>query len=109
MPATSEAILKQLNAPARTVPQVLSIDILGGHILGTPEHLFKKIDEGMAEIWRQKFGKSEAVTETTEKLVSGVKGKKKGPVKPAAVIAEILAEQCRPVRNLKVESADTEV
>ncbi|KAJ7170742.1 tRNA synthetases class I (M)-domain-containing protein [Mycena crocata] len=56
MPATSEAILVQLNAPARAVPDVLSNDILSGHMIGKPEHLFKKIEENMAETFRLKFG-----------------------------------------------------
>lgn len=56
MPATSESILVQLNAPARAVPNVLSTDILPGHTIGKPEHLFKKIEESMAETWRAKFG-----------------------------------------------------
>ncbi len=59
MPSTSEGILSQLNAPARTVPDVIANDILAGHHIGNPEHLFKKIDEKMAEIWRGKFGGSE--------------------------------------------------
>ncbi|KAJ6576543.1 tRNA synthetases class I (M)-domain-containing protein [Mycena vulgaris] len=56
MPATSEAILVQLNAPARAVPDALSNDILAGHPIGKPAHLFKKIDENMAETFRLKFG-----------------------------------------------------
>ena len=56
MPATSDAILSQLNAPARAVPEMLCHDILAGHQIGTPAHLFKKIDEKEADIWRQKFG-----------------------------------------------------
>ncbi|KAJ7928977.1 tRNA synthetases class I (M)-domain-containing protein [Mycena leptocephala] len=52
MPATSDAILAQLNAPARAVPDVLAIDILAGHTIGTPAHLFKKIEENMAETFR---------------------------------------------------------
>jgi len=55
MPATSDSILVQLNAPARVVPDVLSTDILPGHHIGQPEHLFKKIEEKMAEVWREKF------------------------------------------------------
>ncbi|KZV68306.1 methionyl-tRNA synthetase [Peniophora sp. CONT] len=55
MPATATAMLAQLNAPARAVPLELSIDLLPGHKLGTPEHLFKKIDEKMADVWREKF------------------------------------------------------
>ncbi|KAJ2922547.1 hypothetical protein H1R20_g14536, partial [Candolleomyces eurysporus] len=60
MPATSDSILQQLNAPARAVPEVFSNDILAGHTIGKPEHLFKKIEETMAEVWRAKFGGNEA-------------------------------------------------
>lgn len=56
MPATSDSILAQLNAPARTVPDVIAVDILPGHQIGKPEHLFKKIDEKMADVWKTKFG-----------------------------------------------------
>jgi methionyl-tRNA synthetase len=59
MPATSAAILAQLNAPSRSVPTEFSIDILPGHHIGTPAHLFKPIDEKMAEVWRAKFAGSQ--------------------------------------------------
>lgn len=55
MPATATAMLQQLNAPQRCVPEVFSIDILPGHKLGAPAHLFKPIKEEMAEVWKQKF------------------------------------------------------
>jgi len=60
MPAISESILAQLNAPARAVPEMLSADILAGHHIGKPEHLFKKIEEKMADVWRAKYGGPEA-------------------------------------------------
>jgi methionyl-tRNA synthetase len=55
MPSTSASILSQLNAPARAVPDVLSIDLLPGHHIGTPEYLFTKIDEKKADLWRAEF------------------------------------------------------
>jgi methionyl-tRNA synthetase len=58
MPETAEAVLVQLNAPARTVPDVFAIDLLPGHTLGTPDHLFKRIEEKMADTWRAKFAGS---------------------------------------------------
>lgn len=60
MPATAESILAQLNAPERVVPDVFSNDILTGHTIGKPEHLFKKIDEAMVDVWRVKFGGNES-------------------------------------------------
>ncbi|KAI0714348.1 methionyl-tRNA synthetase [Cerioporus squamosus] len=55
MPSTEDAMLTQLNAPPRAVPDVFSNDLLAGHVIGTPEHLFKRIDEKMADVWRDKF------------------------------------------------------
>jgi len=55
MPATSASILSQLNAPARTVPDMFSIDLLPGHHIGTPAHLFTKIEEKKADVWRAEF------------------------------------------------------
>jgi methionyl-tRNA synthetase len=55
MPETADAVLAQLNAPPRTVPEALALDLLPGHTLGEPEHLFKRIDEKMADVWRDKF------------------------------------------------------
>lgn len=63
MPETSDAILAQLNAPARAVPAALGNDILAGHAIGRPEHLFKRIDEKMADVWRAKFGGNEGAAE----------------------------------------------
>lgn len=56
MPETGDAILAQLNAPARAVPEAFAIDLLPGHEVGTPEHLFKRIDEKLGDVWRDKFG-----------------------------------------------------
>ena len=74
MPATSEAMLSQLNAPARAVPSVFSHDILPGHNIGVPAHLFKRIDEKQADIWRQKFGG--AAPQAEEATAAGGAGKK---------------------------------
>lgn len=87
MPATSEAILTQLNAPARTVPKELSIDILAGHRIGKPEHLFKKIEEKMADIWRDKFaGSKPAVAANADEthVVPAMSKKKAAAQKKAA-------------------------
>ena len=62
MPATSDALLAQLNAPERSVPVVFANDILPGHHVGTPDHLFKKIDEKMADAWKLKFAGKQAET-----------------------------------------------
>lgn len=56
MPETAESIDKQLNAPARRIPDEFTIDILGGHHIGKAAYLFKRIDEKQIEEWRGKFG-----------------------------------------------------
>jgi methionyl-tRNA synthetase len=65
MPATSESILSQLNAPARAVPEVFAIDILEGHTIGKPAHLFGKIDEEMAKTLAAKFAGDEPKSNST--------------------------------------------
>ncbi|KAF9267808.1 methionyl-tRNA synthetase [Marasmius fiardii PR-910] len=113
MPTTSEAILKQISAPARTVPDVLSTDILGGHTIGKPEHLFKKIDENMAETYRKQFGGAE-VKEAPVELAS------KAKIKPVTIVPsektpEIVAkeaeitEQGNLVRSLKTQPKSGEL
>ena len=71
MPATSASILLQLNAPARTVPDTFSIDLLPGHHIGTPEHLFKKIEEKMADIWRAQFAGNDPAASAPAPVVDG--------------------------------------
>ncbi|KAJ9109988.1 hypothetical protein QFC20_003188 [Naganishia adeliensis] len=56
MPGTTSAILDQLNAPARTLPEKFTIDVLPGHKVNKAEHLFKRIDPKMEHEWRSKFG-----------------------------------------------------
>jgi methionyl-tRNA synthetase len=126
MPATSEAILAQLNAPARAAPEVFSNDILGGHTIGTPEHLFKKIEENMAEVWRIKFGGTDnaqvsaAATPDPLKASPGQskKASKKsaptasivpdGPKSPEAIALEAkITEQGQRVRELKGRTPKT--
>lgn len=87
MPSISESILTQLNAPARAVPESLSVDILAGHQIGTPEHLFKKIDEKMIEVYKEKFagnrpipnGPDPDVTHVSPAASKKVRGKPPGP------------------------------
>ena len=118
MPATSDSILTQLNAPPRTVPDVLSNDILAGHTIGTPEHLFKKIEEKMADIWRAKFGGNVPAPERSEEPLKAAPGsKKKGtkvvpaedsPKSPEVEALEAkVAEQGQIVRELKAKTPKT--
>ncbi|KAF7970630.1 hypothetical protein HWV62_23569 [Athelia sp. TMB] len=121
MPATSESILEQLDAPARVVPTVLSNDILSGHKIGTPAHLFKTIDEKMADKFRAKFGgiegggSEEAPTPALSKRKAAAAKKAAakpvvdvGPKSPEAVALEAkIAEQGSLVRSLKGQTPKT--
>jgi methionyl-tRNA synthetase len=69
MPTTSADILRQLNAPARSLPSKFSVDILPGHKLGKAEHLFKKIDNvdgSQEQKWQKRFGGDAGVAATVE-------------------------------------------
>ncbi|KAJ3734348.1 tRNA synthetases class I (M)-domain-containing protein [Lentinula guzmanii] len=128
MPATAKAILPQLNAPPRAVPDVLSTDILAGHTIGTPEHLFKKIEESLADKFRDRFGGNEAkaattTTTTTEAAASATasaKSKPKGkkdvaaPVFTGVMTQEMIAKEAEitqqgdKIRSLKAQPKSPE-
>ncbi|KAF2857519.1 methionyl-tRNA synthetase [Piedraia hortae CBS 480.64] len=61
VPATTKAILKQLNADLLIIPADTwkPDSITGGHKIGKPAHLFKQIDPAKEEEWRQAFGGDE--------------------------------------------------
>lgn len=126
MPDTADAVLAQLNAPERSVPLVFASDILAGHHIGTPDHLFKKIEEKMAEVWKAKFGGNQAAPSPEPNadathVVPGMSKRKaeaakKAAAKAAAAVleaapktAEVLAweqkvaEQGQLVRDLKAK------
>ena len=128
MPATSSAILTQLNAPDRSVPEAFSNDILAGHTIGVPEHLFKKIEEKMEEVWRLKFkGNDEKSAVATDLLVKTAPGQSKrkaakvaaaaaatsnvvsdGPKSTEALALESkIAEQGKAIRELKAQIPKT--
>jgi methionyl-tRNA synthetase len=65
MPATSESILAQLNAPARAVPEIFATDILAGHTIGKPEHLFGRLDEVLVKTLAAKFAGEELKSDST--------------------------------------------
>lgn len=56
MPTTSELILKQLNAPPRSLPVTFGIDLLPGHTIGEAVYLFRKIDADRGSFWRKQYG-----------------------------------------------------
>ena len=121
MPSISESVLTQLNAPARVVQKVLSIDILPGHQIGTPEHLFKKIDEKMIEVYKEKFAGNKLAPNGPDPDATHVapgaskkkaKGKTPGPAedigpKTAEVLAweEKVRAQGDAVRELKAKGS----
>lgn len=132
MPATADSIFQQLNAPPRAVPEVFSSDILAGHPIGKPEHLFKKIEETMAEVWRARFGGNDlasaspaaAGTPDPLKAVPGQSKKKAaaaskkaaitptytGPKSEEALALEAkITEQGNLVRGLKAEPKTPEL
>jgi methionyl-tRNA synthetase len=58
MSAISADIASQLNAPLRTIPERWTgEDLLPGHSIGEPQHLFRKIEETKIEEWRERFGR----------------------------------------------------
>lgn len=53
------------------------LDLLPGHKIGKPAHLFKRIDEAQGDVWRSQFGgesaaKSAALADAPSKAPSGV-------------------------------------
>ncbi|OMJ12633.1 putative methionine-tRNA ligase, cytoplasmic [Smittium culicis] len=64
MPVVCDSICEQLNAPTRLIPDTFGMDLLPGHVIGKPAHLFTTIDEGMAEKWRSKYGGSQKEAES---------------------------------------------
>jgi methionyl-tRNA synthetase len=127
MPATSDSMLEQLNAPPRVVPSVFSIDILPEHKLGQPVHLFKKIEESQAEVFRQRFAGLDAVASAApaQESTAGVskrkaaalakkqaasKSEESGPKSPELLAAEgKVLEQGNVVRGLKAQPKSEEV
>ncbi|KAH8832153.1 tRNA synthetases class I (M)-domain-containing protein [Flagelloscypha sp. PMI_526] len=91
MPSIATSILEQLNAPKRVVPKdgMLSVDLLGGHKIGEPKHLFGKIEESKVEGWRERFGGAEGgTTAPVEAEVPAAGGAKLSKRKQAAAAKE---------------------
>lgn len=87
MPATTDEILVQLNAPARTLPKQFEIDLLPGHKIGKPDHLFKRIDAKYEDEWRAKYG-GETKTDPGPASVAGSKTGGSGTAVDPAVVAK---------------------
>lgn len=82
MPSTADDILVQLNAPPRALPLPAEAgkkgavgswtvpELLAGHKIGKPKHLFKPIDTKMEDVWRAQFGGGKAVQEEAQPTLS---------------------------------------
>lgn len=95
MPSTDDDILRILDAPPRALPERpqdgggygqhpgkgLTIDLLPGHKIGKPFHLFSKIDAEKEEVWRKQFGGKQAGSSTNAAEVNGKS--KRGAAKAA--------------------------
>jgi methionyl-tRNA synthetase len=67
MPSTSAEICKQLNAPLRSIPDSFTIDLLPGHVIGRPDHLFKRLEEKTLQDLFMKYG-GEAILKRRQEL-----------------------------------------
>ncbi|EGV63822.1 methionine--tRNA ligase mes1 [Yamadazyma tenuis] len=56
IPDTTTQINEILNAPTLTIPDKFEIVLSGGHCIGKPQYLFKRIDEKKIEEWRALYG-----------------------------------------------------
>ena len=81
MPTITDSLLMQLNAPMRSIPDHFGYDDLQvGHLLGTPEHLFKRMEEKDILKYRQMFsGKQDVVTLDAAKAKAKATAKGKRP------------------------------
>ncbi|CAM0135221.1 methionine--tRNA ligase mes1 [Umbelopsis sp. WA50703] len=109
MPGTSEGILRQLNAPERTIPDEFVSDILPGHKIGKPEYLFTRIDDKMEQVWKAKYGGNAPKPEEKKKKQSKKQAAAPawtGP-KPDEMIAleKSIEEQGLTVRDLKSDKS----
>ncbi|KAJ1675530.1 methionine--tRNA ligase mes1 [Spiromyces aspiralis] len=71
IPATSQSIAQQLNAPECFITDTFKLVLLPGHVIGKPKYLFTPISEKQEAGWRSKFGgkqvQAEAETGATAK------------------------------------------
>ncbi|RPB05526.1 methionyl-tRNA synthetase [Choiromyces venosus 120613-1] len=104
MPATSESIVKQLNAPPRSIPDVWDVGgLLPGHVIGRAEYLFSRIEEKQVQEWKSRYGgKQEAAVQDTKK------GKKKGKSAAKQHAAKKQEEATKPA-SAEIFTTDVEV
>lgn len=124
MPDTEASILRQLAAPARSVPtEFTGKDILPGHKIGKAEYLFTRIKPEMEDVWKKQFGdKSSVPAEEEDNKKSKKKAQKaklakasEGPVYTGPKTDELIqkekdvADQALKVRDIKAGKAEGEV
>lgn len=120
MPTTEESILRQLNAPARSLPEAFSTeDILSGHRIGKAEYLFKKIKPEMEDVWRKQFGDKSSVPvddakKSKKKASKAAKAEERpaftGPKTDELIEKEkAVAEQAEKVKTIKGGKAEGDV
>ena len=120
MPSTEASILRQLNAPPRSLPTTFSSsDLKAGHKIGKAEYLFTTIKAEKEQEWRAQFGDRSSVPAEDK----GKKNKKKGKSAKAddataytgprtdELIAQekAVAEQGDKVKNIKSGAAEGDV
>lgn len=96
MPATSDSILAQLDAIPRSIPDTFSIDLLPGHKLGTPAHLFSRIDPANIPKWRAAYGGEAAKAALAGEGEPKLSKKAQDKARKAAQKAAAEAEAARP-------------
>ena len=80
MPATSQSIVEQLNAPLRRIPDAgedWDNDLLPGHVIGKAAYLFSKIDDKKADEWKAKYGGRQVAADILTAAAGPKKGKDK--------------------------------
>ena len=119
MPQTADEMLAQLNAPPRAVPDAFALDLLPGHHIGRPAHLFKPIDEKLAAKWREMFGGDSSAEQQAPQMSKKAAAKARKQAEAAAKermprTPEVLAleaqaaEQGAVVREAKARGASAE-
>jgi methionyl-tRNA synthetase len=104
MPSTARDILRQLNAPARSLPTEFTIDILPGHVLNKAEHLFKKIDNvngAQEKKWQAQFGGDSVAAKAVES--SGPDGHAEGGAVPK--VADVIPGAGSKKKKAEAQSA----
>jgi methionyl-tRNA synthetase len=99
MPSTALSIVKQLNAPLRSIEDKWTPGLLsGGHKIGKAEYLFTKIDDKKEEEWRLRYGGTQATRLAEEeakakKAADKLKEKERKKAKKEAELAKKAAAE----------------